>query len=307
MYRLATLNNLTVRDLANSCFGGNLIEDFKPFNAIHSGLKASPIELTAQRWEWLQQLDVDPAPLDLYLSTLQSTRLGLYFEKLWQFFIDQDPELTLITHNLAVYDKKKTIGEFDLIYFCHQRECYVHLELALKFYLWHPEAAAAPDTFSHWLGPNGIDRFDLKLNRLLSHQTQLSQTPAGEQVLEQLSITHIETELALKGRLFNPAGQSIEQIELNPEHPQGQWIHLNKFINGHHPGDLWQILDRSQWISPPTKIQSPIQHTQAIARLRRHFDHHRQSVMLLKQSQPHGRTECIFVTHDEWPPSEKAS
>lgn len=301
MYRLATLNNPKVRDLANSCFSANLIEDYQALPGAPSQLQPCPITLTESRLHWLHELDRQPQVLYDCLNELSSTRLGLYFEKLWQFFIDQDPELSLISHNLAIYNNKQTLGEFDLIYFCHQRQCYIHLELALKFYLWHPTAALAADPFSHWLGPNAVDRFDLKLNRLLSHQTRLSETEAGQTALQQLNIERIQRELALKGRLFYSGSDKIQQPQLHPSHPQGYWLHLEEFIKPQNAVYDWQLLTRDHWISPPNTITTPIHHQSVSKQLMVHFETYRQSVMLLRHCRHSQQTHCVFVTHNQWP------
>ena len=300
MYRLATLNNPKVRDLANSCFGANLIDDYRSLASDSSRLQSCSIALTDARVDWLHKLDRQPQALYDALNQLTSTRLGLYFEKLWQFFIEQDQELNLVCHNLAIYNHKKTLGEFDLIYFCHQRQRYIHLELALKFYLWHPSAVIATEPLSHWLGPNAVDRFDLKLNRLLSHQTMLSQTEAGKAALQHLNIDSIDTELALKGRLFYSDSNRQDPV-LSPSHLQGYWLHLDDFLKPQNAAYDWQLLARGDWISPPQTIDSVTSHSCAAKQLSSHFEKHRQSVMLLQHCSESLQTHCVFVTHNRWP------
>ena len=301
MYRLATLNNPKVRDLANSCFSGNLIDNYQALSGAPSHLKSCAMPLTQSRIDWLHELDRRPQPLYDCLNQLSSTRLGLYFEKLWQFFIEQDPSLDLISHNVAIYNNKQTLGEFDLIYYCHQRQCFIHLELALKFYLWHPTAAISSNPFSQWLGPNAIDRLDLKLDRLFSHQTRLSQTEAGKTQLQKFNINHVDTELALKGRLFQPVGDNKQQPQLSSSHLKGTWIHYKQFSERQNAAYKWQLLTREDWISPPITINRPIQHRLAVAQLNTHFQQYRQSVMLLQYCPQSQQTRCVFVTHDQWP------
>lgn len=304
MYRLATLNNPKVRDLASSCFSANLIDDYHALSGAPSQLQSCPLTLTESRLNWLHDLDRQPQALYDCLNELSSTRLGLYFEKLWQFFIAQDPDLSLISHNLAIYNNKQTLGEFDLIYFCHQRQQHIHLELALKFYLWHPAAVIPTEPLSHWLGPNAVDRFDLKLNRLLNHQTRLSKTEAGQAALQQLNIDNIEAELALKGRLFYSSNHHQPQPPLSSSHLRGRWLHFKEFIKPQNTAYDWQLLTRDNWISPPGTISTAMSHQWISKQLSIHFEKHRQSVMLLRYCHHHQQTDCVFVTHNQWPLSK---
>ena len=83
MHLIPTLKNQTVRDLAWSCFGPNLVDDFAPLGG--TGQESCQLELTAERQQWLLALDKNPAELLQQLSVLKSTRVGIYFEALWIF------------------------------------------------------------------------------------------------------------------------------------------------------------------------------------------------------------------------------
>ena len=66
-------------------------------------------ELDAQRRRWLVQLDEQPEPLLAHLAARRSRRLGLYFESLWHFFLQQDPATDLLATNLAVRTADRTL------------------------------------------------------------------------------------------------------------------------------------------------------------------------------------------------------
>ena len=180
-----------VRDLAWACFGPDLLaENQRP------GWPADGhLPLSEARADRLRQLDRAPSPLLSFLGQRSGGRLGLYFEALWHFFLARDPDVELLAHNLPVKDATRTIGEFDLLYRDLPRERCVHLELAVKYYLGAPGS-------DQWIGPNQADRLDLKLDRLLQHQTRLGQHPAARPQLERLGIDGLERHWVLSGALF---------------------------------------------------------------------------------------------------------
>ena len=85
-----TLTNRHVRDLAWACFSPPLLHTQKLADDQHNVANCG-LSLTPTRTAWLQQLDHNPGPLLDYLAQQSHTRLGLYFEQLWHFFLAQDP------------------------------------------------------------------------------------------------------------------------------------------------------------------------------------------------------------------------
>lgn len=202
---LPRLHTPQVRDLAWACFSQPLL-DCALLQQDAPPVSNCRLALNADRRRWLQDLDTKPAPLLAFLGDSRARRLGLYFERLWQFFLDTDPAVTLLAHNLAIDEKGRTLGEFDCLYYCHARACHVHLELAVKFYLLRPGADGS--LWRHWIGPNVADRLDRKLQRLFDHQLRLGDTAAARPALAALGIDRLQRELEIKGRLFC-AGQGV--------------------------------------------------------------------------------------------------
>ena len=126
-----------VRDLAWACFSPPLMLTAQ-LGIDSAGLVNCHLGMTTERAAWLAELDRDPSALLGFLADNTSGRLGIYFERLWQFFLQQDPQVELLAHNLPIHDSGRTLGEFDCLYHCHQRQCDVHLELAVKYYLGYP-------------------------------------------------------------------------------------------------------------------------------------------------------------------------
>ncbi len=237
-----------VRDLAWACFAPALVHtaDLHP---ARGQVTDAAFELTAPRRLWLERLERDATPLLDYLAGQPGNRLGLYFERLWQFFLREDPETELVAHNLPVTREGSTLGEFDCIYFCHRRRAHVHLELAVKFYLGLPGRPAA----QAWVGPNARDRLDIKLARLLEKQITLGDRQAAQAQLESLGIGAVQREIALRGYLFQPLeGTLPAPTGYNTGRRFGRWLHSTQLARlAGEPGVAGFVpLERMQWLAP---------------------------------------------------------
>ena len=148
--------------------------------------------LTEHYKQWLLALDNEPEALNDLLEIGQRIKLGVFHERLWQFFLANNGLTTLLAANLPARNNGRDLGEFDLVY-QHPDMGVVHLEIASKYYL-------ARDThtseWSTWLGPGKKDRLDLKLNHSINKQMNLADQPiALEQLLQHIA-NHNNTEQA---------------------------------------------------------------------------------------------------------------
>lgn len=241
----SSFNSPLVRALAWSCFSPPLIRHYP---SVIGSLQPPHFELTAARQQWLQQLDADHSPLASYLAeNCRSTRLGLVYESLWHFFLREDPQITLTANNIPVRKPDgKTLGEFDIIYFCHQRREHIHLELALKFFLALPQPQSQ-HSLSCWLGPNSADRLDVKLQRISEHQIPLSSTPHGKQVLTKLGVDQVSPQLQVGGMLFYGEHTPPASEWLNETHPRGRWLTVSDFCERENWAD-WRHIQKPNWL-----------------------------------------------------------
>jgi hypothetical protein len=265
---LPRLHTPEIRDLAWCCFGPPLMTQVDTFCL---GASASHFELNARRIAWLQKLDQEPDTLLEALQRKRSHRLGIYHEKLWIYFLDNDSETELITHNLPVRDANKTHGEFDLLYFCKRRDKAVHLEMTVKFYLGiasslqsasqntqsrqqliQTENLETNNQWKQWIGPNTQDRLDIKLDKLFSQQILLSNTDAGCSTLANIGIKTPLKELRIAGFLFYPSHLSIPSPHnIDSHHQYGKWHYLQKFLmTAHCENWRFQLLEKKQWLTP---------------------------------------------------------
>jgi hypothetical protein len=245
-----------VRDLAWSCFHPPLIHAEQVPGAI-SDITSCTLELTPSRRLWLEQLDRDATALHDYLSHRPSHRLGVYFEQLWHFFLQQDPETELIAHNLAVHHQGKTLGEFDCIYYCHQRARHIHLELAVKYFLAAPRGSDTDGVSRVWVGPDNRDRLDLKLDHLLGRQILLGDNPIATQRLHDLGVENPIKEVSFKGYLFKPwAADTPPPPGYNNACHLNEWLTPDQFEShiAALTSDAFIILPKMRWLCTATSL-----------------------------------------------------
>jgi uncharacterized protein len=298
-----------VRDLAWACFspamlqadqlgrGGQVVADCAP-------------ALTGARRLWLEQLDRDATRLHEHLARQRSHRLGVYFEHLWHFFLDQDPDYELVAHNLPVHDGGRTLGEFDCIYHCHERQRYIHLELAVKFYLGYGahSSGQAASQWREWLGPNSRDRLDLKVEHLMQHQLQLGEHPRARELLSSLGIPSLHKELAIKGYLFQPITSTLPPpLAFNSQSRMEQWLSIDQLqqylasIESRH----YLRLPRKRWLAgayadPQAQVLEADELQQT---LRAHFDQDSRAQLVAALDQSARECHRFFVTATDWPAS----
>lgn len=197
---------------------------------------------------WLTHLDQQPEPLQQWLQSSHNQRLGHYYERLWQFALQQAPGVRLLAANLPVRKGQLTLGELDLL--LEDRDGVHHLELAVKFYLGCPPLT---EQWQRWIGPGREDRLDRKLNHLRQHQLQLAQSHAARQLLRSLATDTVNAAAWLGGYLFRPWQVPVAgPAGANPQGLSGDWLHralLNDYVQ-QNADCRWVLLERLQWLAP---------------------------------------------------------
>jgi hypothetical protein len=197
----------------------------------------------------LRQLDQHPTALVQHLSALKTQRLGVRFEALLSFWLqDRDYHpFELLGQNVQQRAGTRTTGELDFVLRNHVTGALEHWEVALKFYL--GEGDYSPQ---QWLGMNRRDTLGRKLNHFASQQF-LAQSFQAEPITVRRAI--------LKGRLFWPSGQPdplhVMGSWLNPHHLKGQWSGPIPQDNGHDLAGTWRRASRAEWITPRDALPPP--------------------------------------------------
>ncbi|GAC1375085.1 MAG: DUF1853 family protein [Aquirhabdus sp.] len=206
----------------------------------------------------LRALDNDPTELNQTLAKLPSSRLGIRFEALLSFWLNDQSghwhDFEMLAKNIQLKDEKRTIGEVDFIIKNKLTNEIEHWELSLKFYL--GEGTLQP---YEWRGLNDRDTFGRKIKHTLQRQFNVDHIHVpdfGERTID-------KRVAIFKGRLFYPdqvsdsAKESLEKW-LHPEHLQGTWgYQLPHEIN-------WRRAARREWLTPEHKPSMQIKPTYLI-------------------------------------------
>jgi hypothetical protein len=270
---------------------------------------------------WLTQVDRDPNKLYRQLAQAKSTRLGIYFENLWDFYWQHQPHTKLLARNVQLRTKAAnendiTRGAFDFL--IRIADEFYHIETAVKFYLGVPDGADGPSKWHQWLGPNCNDRLDLKLTRLIQHQLPLSQQPFAQPMLNRLSDGEHKWQraLGLHGYFFYPAKQIMAApVASNPHHLRGEWWHLQDFIAegiASSNAGYWLLLPRDRWLSPAQTVDiHELYSGKNFLELVQHWvGAHERPILLAAMQKEDGlwlEQKRCFVVPNHWPWIERPS
>lgn len=295
-----------VRDLAWACFSPALLRIGQVADDGHN-VADCEFALTLPRRRWLEQLDARPAALLAHLATNASGRLGIYFERLWHFFLAEDPAVDLVAHNLPVRTAGRTLGEFDCLYWCRERRRYFHLELAVKFFLSHRRATTTGSVshWNEWLGPNSSDRLDLKLAQLLQHQARLGELPEARTQLAALGIGELAQEIAFKGYLFQSLADPLPPpFGFNPGHRLRHWLAIDglaPYLQG-LDSTAFTVLDKPSWLSPAlARPDNILDRAHLLKRLQSLLADDRRARLVAALDARGREVRRFFVTPAHWP------
>ncbi|MEO4048193.1 DUF1853 family protein [Pseudomonas sp. CAU 1711] len=297
---LAQLRQPQVRDLAWALLSPPLLEGGRL--PLRHPLAASAWSQNPQLLaEWLLHQEREPEALLAQLAN-GSSRLGRYYERLWQFALQAAPDIELLAANLPVRQGGHTLGELDLL--LRDAEGVHHLELAIKLYL-GPERDAGEDA-DNWQGPSSDDRLGAKLEHLRRHQLPLSGSPAARSSLAGLTELPASAAAWLGGYLFYPWQASCAAPHgYHSRHLRGRWLHRRDWPCAAPEQQHWQPLPRQSWLAPARLSREQLWSDAQFAAWLEQLDA-RAPAQLLVRLEPaedgdwHER-ERLFLVGDTWP------
>ena len=269
--------------------------------------KSLDLDFLQKGWETSQSSLVDEERSPTFKG-----RLGHYFEDFIDFFLRHHPEVSCLQRGRQVKKGNQTIGEADFLFFEQSTGHWVHLEVAIKFYLYTTDGALGPNKASQFLGPNVIDNLQKKRDKLIHKQIKLIEN-------NRLLVPDIPFDAALKPKLlfkgilfYPPSQQPISKkaclrIGISPEHTQGTWMRKSQ-IDGRQLKDTqYFFLDRSSWFKQPSldEIDSQVLNpNEFIEFIQHHFKTSTQPLMfdqILTSPNGHYQRLRTLIVDEEWP------
>lgn len=237
-------NHPMVRQLAFTIASPNLLCHLPQSLTIQHNFQLHPDQIWEQHFQnylpRLKQLDETPEPLLQFMSRLKSTRLGLRFENLLWFWLQEDQyhSYQLLGHSIQKIEGAKTLGELDFLVLNKETQQVEHWEVALKYYLGEGQL-----NLEQWIGLNREDTLSKKLYHFTDKQFQFSEA-LGFKVQQRFAV--------LKGQLYLPLNSAQDQSI--PD-----WVNSTRrlgFWGTVIPNSNFYRLERHEWLCPNKQASS---------------------------------------------------
>lgn len=189
----------------------------------------------------------------LIFNHKRNYKLGYYHEQLLNYWFQLHPLVDLCLDNFQIIENNRTIGAPDFLISSSVFKDVVHLEVALKFYLCHGDAAIP----SHFIGPSGKDNLLKKLNKLRQNQLPLGShklvkgTFEGKEIVSCARIHGIMFYQLINGRFVGHPSPLFTD-----SHLKGWWSYAKHFkANFAKKNGLLFNIRKIDWFSSLAEIQ----------------------------------------------------
>lgn len=178
--------------------------------------------------------------------------LGKRAEYFMKAYLEQNKNYNPIYHSLQIQDDKTTLGELDFLFYDHQENKWIHLELICKFYVFTGKENF--NNLDNWIGPNLKDRLDYKIEKLKTHQLQICKKPQTQQLLKKLNIdiASVETKICYKAKLYLPFEfKNFNLNHLNSACVKGKYYNNEVFKKFKFSEMLFYVPQKHEWLCQP--------------------------------------------------------
>ncbi len=185
------------------------------------------------------------AGVDLRLNYGQ--KLGHLYEDVLEYLLTESAEVELIQKGVQVFNGDRvTLGELDYVLRDKESGVFIHLELAVKFYLIR---CHGKDGVVEYPGPDPRDNWINKLERLRRHQLRMSHTPEGrELLLEKFGASEVVAQQLIYGKIFDHYDESRRPCPpfMNSDSERGTWRYLSEWCSACDSGRV-TIIPKYLW------------------------------------------------------------
>lgn len=207
-------------------------------------------------------LEKDQNEMQNAFIEVSNLRFGHQMESLFLQIIEHMPNYELVMENLQIFDGKTTLGELDFIVKNHTTEQLIHIELAVKFYLYEPNH----HELAGFVGPNHHDSLLDKINKLKERQFPLLRHKQVKNLLESLGIKseNIEQNLCFKAFVFVPKDLELNPFaEINNACIAGTYIKQEAFTESDFVEYEFHFPPKTDWILTPNDSPNWLSFSQA--------------------------------------------
>lgn len=312
---VARYHHREVQNLAWALTSPSIIGDAKD-HQLHT------LPPSEQLLKQLQQLDRDPGDLIDWLADAPSPRLGLMFERYWQYAWvrlsgqDLDGNSDLWAFNRQLHHNGRTLGEIDALNWNPLTGVLNHYELAVKFYLQLPSAGAElhrlkdPMEVDQWVGPNGIDWLHKKYQQMCERQLKCLTIHSAQDwcpwPIAGKSL-QLRTHMIFKGRLFHRyhfERPACLAPYISAQHDCSHWLELEQWqhlVGRSH----WIMLHKAEWLAPMWGESSDrvMSHKHMRKALTQRLEEHQtpvQVISLAEHSRYWAEAERFFIVPRGW-------
>lgn len=192
---------------------------------------------------FLQQIAGSPTHVT---ESPERTVFGKRMENLLKQALQTSERFEVAAENIQIIHKGVTLGELDFILHDLELNRLVHLELAVKFYVYDP---AISGELNRWIGPNRRDSLVRKVNKLQNQQFPLLHRTETQQVLKALDLPNLPWSQALcfKSLLFTP--DDLTSPKVDHVAVKGHWVRLRDFRP--HSESRFFLPEKYDWICDP--------------------------------------------------------